>query len=97
MVLGAEPCVSHSLPGDSMVAAKREPFAVAGQSQGRASTLGRAQGQGGKGAGVSLGFFPSSKGPIIQLSSSFAIGPEAAAALQHPHQVHGDSRSFASS
>lgn len=96
-MLGAEQCVSHSLPGDSVVADKLEPFAMAGQSQGRAATLGSAQGQAGKGAGVSLGFFASSKGPTIRLPSSFAIGPEAAAGLQRPHQVHGDSRSFAPS
>lgn len=93
-MLGAEQCVSHCLLGDSMVAAKREPFAMAGQSQGRAATLGSAQGQAGKGAGVFLGFFPSSRGPMIQFPSSFAMGPEAGAGLQHPHQVHSDSRSF---
>lgn len=94
MLLGTEQCVSHSLPGDSVVAAKQEPFAMAGQSQGRQTTVGSNQGQAGKGSGVSLGFFPSSKGPVVQLPSSFAIGPGAAAGLQHPHQVHSDSRSF---
>lgn len=69
MVLGAERCVSHSLPGDSMVVAKGEPFAMTGQCQGRAATLGSARGQAGKDAGVSLGFFPSSKGSMIQLPS----------------------------
>lgn len=65
MALGAEQCMSHSLLGDNMVPAKREPFAMAGQSQGRVATLGSAQGQSGKDVGVFLGFFPSSKGPMI--------------------------------
>lgn len=37
MVSGAEQCVSHGLQGESMVAAKLEPFPRAGQGQVRAA------------------------------------------------------------
>lgn len=88
MVLGAEQHVSHGPArgecGGSKTGALSQGWSGTGQSSPHWAA---AQGQPGKGTGVSLGFLPSSNGCMIQPPSSFEIGQEAAAILQHPHQV----------
>lgn len=97
-MLAAEQRMSHGPArgecGGSKTGALSQGWSGTGQSSPHWAA---AQGQPGKGTGVSLGFLPSSNGCMIQPPSSFEIGQEAAASLQHPHQVHSDSRSPARS